>query len=111
MADASQVIGCVMVTMTVEISVTKPKPTAAGKVSFFIFPHFSTYKHREYFVINAEDLPSANGKRENVFVLGKDWNGKYVKCSVITQKCILEEERIWKRNGYYPEMSSVILVY
>lgn len=82
MADASQVIGRVMVTMTVEISVTKPKPTAARKVSFFIFSHFNTYKYREYFMINTEDLPSAGGERENVFVLGKDWNGKYGKYAV-----------------------------
>lgn len=51
MADASQVTGHVMVTMTVEISVMKPKLTAAGKVRFFFFliyfPLFNTYKHRE----------------------------------------------------------------
>lgn len=37
MADVSQITGHVMVTMTVEISVMKPKQTAAGKVRFFFF--------------------------------------------------------------------------
>lgn len=41
MADVSQATGPVMVTMTAEISVMKPKQTAAGKVRFFFF--FSSF--------------------------------------------------------------------
>lgn len=40
MADASQATGHVMVTMIVEISVMKPKLTAAGKVRFYLLFSF-----------------------------------------------------------------------
>lgn len=79
----------------------KPKQTAARKVSIFFFTYFNTYKyresfiiHREYFIINTEDPSPVNGKRKNVFNLGKGWNGKYVKCNMIIQKCTIEEEYI-----------------
>lgn len=43
MADVSRVTGHVMVTMTVEISVMKPKQTAAGKVRFFFLFFVPTF--------------------------------------------------------------------
>lgn len=52
MADVSQVTGHVMVTMTVEISVMKPKQTAAGKVRFYSILFFSS---KFLIVINKEN--------------------------------------------------------
>lgn len=45
-------------------------------------------------MINTEDPSSVSGKRENAFNLGTAWNAKYVKCDMIIQKCITEEECI-----------------
>jgi len=68
MVDVSQDIGHVMVTTTVEISVMKPKQTAARKVSyFFFFPHFNTYKPRQYFIVNTEEPSSVSGKKRKCY--------------------------------------------